>query len=201
MIAFLRGRLIDKQPQALVVDVNGVGYAVSVPLSTFYELPEPGGEVALRVHTVVREDQIALYGFLTPLEQRLFDRLISVNGVGPKLALTALSGIEPAGLVEAVRAADIARLSRIPGIGKKTAERIALELKDKLDGAPGASATSEAAPSSDRSVRDDVRSALVNLGYNEGLAEKALDAVIKEEGSQPAAFEHLLRQALKRLAR
>lgn len=200
MIAFLRGRLIDKQPQALVVDVNGVGYAVAVPLSTFYDLPEPGDEVALRVHTVVREDQIALYGFLTALEQRLFDRLISVNGVGPRLALTALSGIEPAGLVEAVRTADIARLSKIPGIGRKTAERIALELKDKLDGASESSGAAGAPASAERSVRDDVRSALVNLGYNEGLAEKALDAMAKE-GGEPSSFEQLLRQALKRLAR
>jgi Holliday junction DNA helicase RuvA len=200
MIAFLRGRLIEKQPQALVVDVNGVGYAVAVPLSTFYELPEPGHEVALRVNTVVREDQIALYGFLTPLEQRLFDRLISVNGVGPRLALTALSGIEPAGLVEAVRAADIVRLSRIPGIGKKTAERIALELKDKLAPAGEAGADDQTTTGVARSVGDDVRSALVNLGYNAGLAERALDVVLKSSG-EPLAFEQLLRQALKQLAR
>jgi holliday junction DNA helicase RuvA len=200
MIAFLRGRLIEKQPQALVVDVNGVGYAVAVPLSTFYELPEPGHEVALRVHTVVREDQIALYGFLTPLEQRLFDRLISVNGVGPRLALTALSGIEPAGLVEAVRAADIVRLSRIPGIGKKTAERIALELKDKLAPAGEAGGDEQTTTGVARSVGDDVRSALVNLGYNAGLAERALDAVLKSSG-EPLSFEQMLRQALKQLAR
>ncbi|MCL4811894.1 MAG: Holliday junction branch migration protein RuvA [Vicinamibacteraceae bacterium] len=200
MIAFLRGRLIEKGPQALVVDVNGVGYAVSVPLSTFYELPEPGTEVALRVHTVVREDQIALYGFLTALEQRLFDRLITVNGVGPRLALTALSGIEPAGLIEAVRASDIARLSKIPGIGKKTAERIALELKDKLDGGPDTTGAGGAPRAAGRTVRDDVRSALVNLGYNEALAEKALDAVMKD-AAEPAVFEQLLRQALQRLAR
>ena len=150
MIAHLRGRLLEKQPNRLIVDVQGVGYELQVPLSTFYETADPGTEVALRVHTHVREDQISLFAFATSLEQALFERLITVSGVGPKLALAALSGIEPADLVRAICAADIARLTRIPGIGRKTAERISLELKDKVLGtrrdhrrnAPGTSGAS-----------------------------------------------------------
>src|SRR4029453_2157830 len=132
MIALLRGTLVEKHPSRVVVDVGGVGYDVQVPLSTFYGLGEPGATVALRIHTHVREDQIALYGFSTPLEQDLFERLISISGIGPKLGLAVLSGIEPADLVRAIRVQDVARLSKIPGIGKKTAERIGLELKDRL---------------------------------------------------------------------
>ena len=128
MIAFLRGRIQDKQPNRIVVDVNGVGYDVAVPLSTFYGLGEPGSEISLRVHTHVREDALALYGFATALEQDLFERLISISGIGPKLALAVLSGIEPADLVRAVERADVARLTAIPGVGKKTSERIVLEL-------------------------------------------------------------------------
>ena len=132
MIAQLRGSFIEKHPSRVVVDVGGVGYDVQVPLSTFYGLGEPGATVVLRIHTHVREDLIALYGFSTPLEQDLFERLISISGIGPKLGLAVLSGIEPADLIRAIRTQDVARLTKIPGVGKKTAERIGLELKDRL---------------------------------------------------------------------
>src|SRR6187455_1529457 len=146
MIAVLRGSIAEKTPSRVVVDVAGVGYEVLVPLSTFYVLGDAGAAVTLRIHTHVREDVIALYGFLTRLEQDLFERLIAINGVGPKLALAVLSGIEPAELIRAVRTKDVARLTRIPGIGKKTAERIGLELKDRL---PQAAAPVEAAAGDD----------------------------------------------------
>ncbi len=136
MISHLRGRLLEKQPNRVIVDVNGVGYDVHVPLSTFYEMAEPGAEIALRVHTHVREDALVLYGFATVLELHIFERLISVSGIGPKLALAVLSGIEPNELVSAIRTANVARLTGIPGIGKKTAERIGLELKDKMASLP-----------------------------------------------------------------
>ena len=132
MIAYLRGRLSAKQPNRIVIDVNGVGYDVSVPLSTFYGLGDEGGDVALRIHTHVREDALALYGFATALELVLFERLIGISGIGPKLALAVMSGIEPNELVRAIEQSDIARLTAIPGVGKKTSERIVVELKDRL---------------------------------------------------------------------
>ena len=132
MIAFLRGRVHDKQPNRVIVDVGGVGYDVHVPLSTFYNLGDEGAEVSLRVHTHVREDALQFYGFLTELERQLFERLIAISGIGPKLAIVVLSGMETRDLVAAVQRADVARLTTIPGIGKKTAERIVLELKDRL---------------------------------------------------------------------
>ena len=140
VIAHLRGRILEKQPNRIVVDANGVGYDVSVPLSTFYGLGDPGSEIALRIHTHVREDALSLYGFATRLEQELFERLISISGIGPKLALAVLSGIEPPELVRAIERADLARLTAIPGVGKKTSERIIVELKDRLPRAPVASA-------------------------------------------------------------
>ena len=147
MIAYLRGRLFEKHPTRVIVDVNGVGYEVAVPLSTFYTLGYPGGEVSLRVHTHVREDQLALYGFGTPLELAVFERLIGVSGIGPKLALAVLSGLEPRELVAAIERADIGRLTSIPGVGKKTAERIAMELRDRLPGAlAGAEGGAAASP-------------------------------------------------------
>ena len=132
MIAFLRGRVLDKQPNRVVVDVQGVGYELHVPLTTYYDIGEQGTEVALRVHTHVREEALQLYGFLTTLEQQLFERLIAISGIGPKLAIAVLSGIETRELVVAVQRGDLARLTGIPGVGKKTAERIVLELKDRL---------------------------------------------------------------------
>jgi Holliday junction DNA helicase RuvA len=200
MIGFLRGHLLEKHPDRLLVDVQGVGYDVAVPLSTFYVLPDPGESVALRVHTHVREDHIALYGFATPLEQQLFERLIGVSGIGPKLALAALSGIEPGELVRAVRAADIARLTSIPGIGRKTAERINLELKDKLPAAMDATGPAVADASPEGEARADLLSALVNLGYQRTAAEKALDQAFASLG-ETASFEAILKHAFKGLAR
>ena len=150
MIAHLRGRILEKHPNRIVVDVNGVGYDVFVPLSTFYGLGEPGGEIALRIHTHVREDQLALYGFATTLEQDLFERLIGVSGIGPKLALAVLSGIEPLDLIRAIERSDVARLTAIPGVGKKTSERIVLELKDRLPRASIAAVAAGGAPRSRR---------------------------------------------------
>jgi Holliday junction DNA helicase RuvA len=132
MIGFLRGRVLEKQPNRVLVDVNGVGYEVFIPLSTFYEVGDEGAEVALRIHTHVREDALQLFGFLTVLERQMFERLITVSGIGPKLAIAVLSGLETRDLLAAVQRADIARLTTIPGVGKKTAERIVLELKDRL---------------------------------------------------------------------
>jgi Holliday junction DNA helicase RuvA len=200
MIGFLRGRLLEKHPDRLLVDVHGVGYHVAVPLSTFYTLPDTGGDVALRIHTHVREDAIGLYGFSTVLEQQLFERLIGVSGIGPRLALAALSGIEPIELVRAVRTADVARLTSIPGIGKKTAERIGLELKDKLPSAAGAVPSTGAGVATEGDVRTDLLSALVNLGYQRAAAEKAVDAAGRALGPG-ASFEQILRQALRGMAK
>jgi len=199
MIAFLRGRVLDKHPNRIVVDVNGVGYELYVPLSTYYDVGDAGSEISLRVHTHVREDALQLFGFLTALEQQLFERLIAISGIGPKLAIAVLSGIESRELVASVRRADVARLTRIPGIGKKTAERIVLELKDRLAdvAAADAGATVDAA-SVDR-LRDDLVSALENLGYHRPLAEKAADAARARDGS--AAFEDALKSALRELMR
>lgn len=195
MIARLKGTLIEKSPNRLVVDVGGVGYDVLVPLSTFYTLGEAGSGVTLRVHTHVREDVIALYGFGTGLEQDLFERLISVSGIGPKLALAVLSGIDSGELVRAIRTQDVARLTRIPGIGKKTAERIGLELKDRLAHVlqPAAAAAPEDTSGDQR--RDDLLSALTNLGYQQQAAEKAIDATLKR--LPDASFENLLRDVLR----
>jgi Holliday junction DNA helicase RuvA len=192
MIARLSGTISEKHPNRLVVDVNGVGYDVLVPLSTFYLLGDAGAGVTLRVHTHVREDAIALYGFATALEQDLFERLIAINGIGPKLALAVLSGIDPAELVRAIRSQDVARLTRIPGVGKKTAERIGLELKDRL---PQTAATAGALDTAADDVKADLLSALLNLGYNRAVGEKAVDAVLKR--TPQAAFEALLRDVLR----
>jgi Holliday junction DNA helicase RuvA len=197
MIAFLKGRLLEKHPNRITIDVSGVGYDVAVPLSTFYTLGEPGADVALRIHTHVREDALALFGFASPLEQLLFERLIAIGGIGPRLALAVLSGIEPAELVRAVRGQDTARLTAIPGVGKKTAERIGLELKDRLP--PGLATTGVEAPSPDEGVRGDLRSALVNLGYQRAAAEKAIDRVLAR--ARDASFEDSLREVLKTLTR
>jgi holliday junction DNA helicase RuvA len=197
MIALLRGTLIEKTPSRLILDVNGVGYDVLVPLSTFYSLGEAGSVVVLRVHTHVREDALALYGFVTKLEQELFERLIAINGVGPKLALAVLSGIEPAELIRAIRTQDVARLTSIPGIGKKTAERIGLELKDRLPKSLQAIEPAPAVAGAKDQMRDDLLSALVNLGYHRPVAEKAVEVVLK--GSPNAQFEQALRDVLRQL--
>jgi Holliday junction DNA helicase RuvA len=197
VIARLKGTLIEKSPNRLVVDVSGIGYEVMVPLSTFYGLGEPGTSIALRVHTHVREDVIALYGFSTSLEQDLFERLIAVSGIGPKLALAVLSGIDPGELIRAVRNQDVARLTKIPGIGKKTAERIGLELKDRLPLAAESDRTAE--HDATDQFRDDLLSALTNLGYQKQVAEKAIDAVLKN--GHDIAFEEALRDALRGMMR
>jgi Holliday junction DNA helicase RuvA len=200
MIGYLRGRLLEKQPNRLLVDVQGVGYDVQVPLSTFYGLPEPGGEVSLRVHTHVREDVIALFGFATGLELQIFERLIAVSGIGPKVALAVLSGIEVADLTRAVRLGDVARLTAIPGIGKKTAERIVLEIRDRLPHAEAVAAGVTAGPAGAAGdLRGDLLSALLNLGYHRTLAEKAIDAALEAPGE--ATFERLLKLALGGLNR
>ena len=200
MIASLRGRLAAKEPNRIIVDVGGVGYDVVVPLSTFYRLEDAGGEVALRVHTHVREDQIALFGFHSALEQELFERLIGISGIGPKLALAVLSGIEVADLVRAVQLGDVGRLTAIPGIGRKTAERIGLELKDKLPkGLIEEAAAGAGAGDRGGELRQDLLSALLNLGYHRPLAEKAVDAALARTASP--AFETVLKQALRELAR
>lgn len=192
MIAFLRGRLIEKHPNRLVVDVHGVGYDVQVPLSTFYDLAAPGEDVALRIHTHVREDQIALYGFATRLELDLFERLIGVGGIGPKIALAALSGIEPHELVRAVGSNDTRRLSSIPGIGKKTAERLLLELKGRL----GADLPTPAGETPPTDAQGDIVQALLALGYNERDAKAALKALPPDIGVADG-----IRLALKALTR
>jgi Holliday junction DNA helicase RuvA len=198
MIAHLRGRLLDKHPNRVIVDVNGVGYDVHVPLSTFYELAETGADIALRIHTHVREDALMLYGFATHLELQLFERLISVSGIGPKLALAVLSGIEPNELVSAIRTANVARLTGIPGIGKKTAERIGLELKDKMASfLPAESAMPPAGDS--ETLRTDLLSALMNLGYHRPIAERAIDAALRK--SDGSSFEDTLRTALRELSK
>jgi holliday junction DNA helicase RuvA len=199
VIAHLRGRILEKQPNRVVVDVGGVGYDVSVPLSTFYGLGDPGSEISLRVHTHVREDALALYGFGTILEQDLFERLISVSGIGPKVALGVLSGIEPLELMRAIERADVGRLTAIPGVGRKTSERIVLELKDRLPRVQVAAVAAGDVDPAHAGLRDDVLSALVNLGYHRPLAEKAVATAMRTEPD--GGFERTLKQALRELAR
>jgi Holliday junction DNA helicase RuvA len=196
VIAQLRGSLLEKAPSRLIIDVGGVGYEVQVPLSTFYVVGESGSSVSLRIHTHVREDVIALYGFATPLEHGLFERLIAINGVGPKLALAVLSGIEPAELLKAVRLQDVARLTAIPGVGKKTAERISLELKDRLP-TTLTNAHPASAASADDQLRTDLLSALLNLGYQRTAAERAMDRVVT--ATPRPRFEEALKGTLRLL--
>jgi Holliday junction DNA helicase RuvA len=195
MIALLTGRIVEKVPSRVIVDVSGVGYDVLVPLSTFYVLGDAGAPARLRIHTHVREDVIALYGFATALEQELFERLIAIGGVGPKLALAVLSGIEPAELIRAIRGHDVERLTRIPGVGKKTAERIVVELRDKL--AAIAPHEEHERPASRSQLEADVLSALENLGYDRRSAERALEAA--REGAAKH-FEDLLKESLQQLS-
>jgi holliday junction DNA helicase RuvA len=194
MIARLNGKVLEKHPNRVIVDVSGVGYDVQVPLSTFYGCGDPGAAIALRIHTHVREDQLALYGFATDLELVMFEKLIAVSGIGPKLALSVLSGIEPRELAGAIQRNDIARLTAIPGVGKKTAERICVELRDRLP------KTIDAAPASPAdSLREDLVSALANLGYHRQAIDKVLDKL--PGGKSDGRFEDVLRAALKDLSR
>ena len=197
MIALLTGTLLEKNPSRLIVDVGGVGYDVQVPLSTFYVIGEPGVSISLRIHTHVREEIIALYGFATRLEQDLFERLIGISGIGPKLALAVLSGIEPGELIKAIRLQDVARLTAIPGVGKKTAERIGLELKDRLPPALQAAGQAAIDASPGDQLRGDLLSALINLGYQRALAEKAIERTLT--GAAPPGFEQALRDVLRAL--
>ena len=198
MIATLHGVLTEKNPSRLVVDVSGVGYEVSVPLSTFYALGELGAEVDLRIHTHVREDALSLFGFATQLEIDLFGRLIAISGVGPRLALAVLSGLEPPDLLRAIQDSDIVRLQGIPGVGKKTAERISLELKDKLPSNVLLEGETKDFENGTEQVRGDVMSALLNLGYHRPLAERAVKEVLTEEVH---TFEETLRVVLRELAK
>lgn len=193
MIGRLTGRLASKAPDQLLLDVSGVGYLVHIPLSTFYELPDVESPASLWIHTHVREDTLALYGFLTERERSLFLLLLGVAGIGPKVALTVLSGIPPGELAAALRNQDVRRLVAIPGVGKKTAERMVLELAEKA-----ASFAAEAAPEAPAAVAsEDVISALVNLGYRKGEAEKAVDAIAR--AGAPNEFGDYLKLALKKL--
>ncbi len=200
MIGSLTGRLAQKEPSKLIVDVQGVGYEVQVPLSTFYGLGDVGADVSVRIHTHVREDALSLFGFGTALELDLFERLIGISGVGPRLALAVLSGIEPPDLVRAVSAGDVVRLTRIPGVGKKTAERIVLELKDRLPELLVVETDSPEMDTESPRVRDDVLSALLNLGYQRPRAERAVGRVATD-ASDGDQFEDVLRQALRELAK
>ncbi|MFZ0415094.1 MAG: Holliday junction branch migration protein RuvA [Candidatus Acidiferrales bacterium] len=193
MIGQLRGALVEKRPNQVIVDVGGVGYQVQIPLSTFAGLGALHAEVTLLIHTHLREDQIALYGFLTSREKQLFEMLISASGVGPSLALKILSGMGLDDLVPAIRKSDVVRLKQIPGVGQKTAERIILELRDKL---AAVEVTETGKPATRSQVESDVASALVNLGYDERSVEKTLEHV---RGSAAAAFDSLLRAALQKL--
>jgi Holliday junction DNA helicase RuvA len=197
MIAFLRGKLLEKHPNQVIVEAGGVGYDVTIPISTFSALPGLGAETQLRIHTHVREDAFTLFGFFTPEEKALFEKLISVSGIGPSLAIKVLSGMPTAGLIPAIRNSEVDQLVRIPGVGKKTAERIVLELKDKLEGVTGASATATAdrRPPVLNAVEADVLSALLNLGCNRASAEAAVRGA-KTEGSA-LEFEPLFRRALE----
>ena len=197
MIAHLRGTLLAKHPNQAIVETHGVGYDVVIAVPTFSELPATGTEVALHIHTHVREDALNLYGFLRLAEKHLFEKLLTVSGIGPKLAITILSGMPVDEMVGAIRNGDVARLTRIPGIGKKTAERMVLELRDKL---PATTGTAEVSMTAASTIEEDVLSALVNLGYQRAAAEKALQAAERGDKSGQS-FELLFREVLARLSK
>jgi len=197
VIAHLTGTILDKQLQRLTIDVGGVGYDVHVPLSTAYGVGDIGARASLRIYTHVSDDAIRLFGFGSALEQQLFERLISISGIGPKLALAVLSGIEPGDLVRAIVGSDYGRLTSIPGVGRKSAERIVVELKDRVAKLAGHPTDLTAPPADD--VRDDLLSALANLGYQRAAAEKAVDRALGKIDTRE--FEPLLREVLKALVR
>ncbi len=206
MIAHLSGTLLSKQATSVILDVGGVGYEVTIPISTFYELDEPGSKVQLRIYTHVREDALLLYGFKTARERELFMRLISVSGIGPKLGITLLSGMSADEMIASIRTNNLARLTLIPGVGRKTAERLVMELRDKiaalsspeLEEELGAKPSVSVTPTED-AVRADALSALVNLGYQKSTAEKAINAAIVE--GDDISVESILRRSLRRLAK
>jgi Holliday junction DNA helicase RuvA len=201
MIAHLRGTLLVKHPNQVVVDTAGVGYEVNISVPTFSGLPSVGSEVALHIHTHVREDVIALYGFLHPAEKVLFEKLMTVSGIGAKLAITILSGMAAEEMAAAIRGNDLARLTKIPGIGKKTAERMVLELRDKL---PPVSGIATPAVPTLSAMEEDVLSALVNLGYQRATAEKSLASVMKNGvmmNGKTGSFDTMFREALAGLSK
>ena len=200
MIAFLSGKLISKQANTVIVDVGGVGYEVMIPLSTFYELGEMGADVQLRIYTSVREDAIQLFGFRTTRERELYLKLISVQGIGPKSGIAMLSGMSGDEIISAIRTDDLARLVSIPGIGKKTAERLVIELRDKVgELSDGSAPRTSASQLPTETVFDDALSALVNLGYQKNAAEKALQQAVKDGAEM--SVQKLLRAALQTLAK
>jgi Holliday junction DNA helicase RuvA len=196
MIAHLRGRLLSKTPNQAIIECGGVGYDVTISVATFSALPGEGTDATLHIHTHVREDQIALFGFSETQEKRLFEKLLTISGIGPKLAITVLSGIDASRLVTAIRSGDHATLTRIPGIGKKTAERVVLELKDKLDDLavtiPASGGGAHHGPAG-----DDALSALVNLGYPRPVAQKAIETAITKTPEVAHDFETLFRAAMQ----
>src|SRR5271154_6878820 len=196
MIAHLRGKLLSKHPNQIIVETCGVGYEVNISVPTFSELPSNGAEVALHIHTHVREDVLALYGFARPAEKQLFEKLMTVSGIGAKLAITILSGMAADDLTAAIRSNDLARLTKIPGVGKKTAERMVLELRDKLPMAAGVSIATVPATTP---VEEDVLSALVNLGYQRPVAERVVGIVVKS--GKAGSFDAAFREALAGLAK
>ena len=206
MIAHLSGTLLYKQTTTVILDVGGVGYEVTIPLSTFYDLEDAGKEVKLRIYTHVREDALQLYGFKTARERELFQQLISVSGIGPKLGITMLSGMSADEIIVSIRQNNLARLTSIPGVGKKTAERLVIELRDKIAALSSPALEEEfaaqagGAPASEDAVRDDALSALINLGYQKAAAEKAIMAAI-QEGGEDVSVETILRRALRTLAK
>ncbi|MBI4468507.1 MAG: Holliday junction branch migration protein RuvA [Acidobacteria bacterium] len=204
MIGRLTGTLIHKSPTSLLLDVGGVGYEVTVPLSTYYQLPETGLGCALLIHTHVREDALQLFGFQTSRERQLFLKLISVSGIGPRLAITILSGLSPEEIILSIRGSDFTRLTAVPGIGRKTAERLVVELRDRVEelaaaGAGRSSSLAGSAGESDSQVADDVVSALVNLGYPRPMAERTVASVICSQSDHSTAA--LLKASLKLLLR
>ena len=196
MIAHLRGKLHDKQPNLVTVDVAGVGYAVVVPVSTYSRLGSTGADVSLEIHTHVREDALALFGFGTRREKGIFEKLITVGGIGPRLAITILSGLAADELIDAIRTGDVARLTRIPGVGKKTGERMVLELRETLG---ALEAKEDAAPIDGSAVELEVVSALLNLGCSRDAARKAVGRVLREGGE--ISFEPLFRRSLELISR
>jgi len=207
MIAYLSGNLLSKQANTCIIDITGVGYEVIIPLSTFYDLEDVGTTVQLRIYTHVREDALQLYGFKTARERELFLRLISVSGIGPKLGITMLSGMSADEIIASIRTNNLARLTSIPGVGKKTAERLVIELRDKiaalsspaLEEEFATSGTGAGAQPTEDVVRDDALSALINLGYQKSAAEKAITSAMQEGGD--ISVEVILRRSLRQLAR
>jgi Holliday junction DNA helicase RuvA len=206
MIAHLNGRLLSKEPNSVIVDVSGVGYEVSIPLSTFYELANEGSDVQLRIYTHVKEDALQLYGFKTERERKLFINFISVSGIGPKLGIALLSGMSADELINSIKSNNLARLTLIPGVGRKTAERLIVDLREKMTAlattqveADAGAGSISSIPTSDDDVRSQALSGLLNLGYQKSAAEKAIDSVLSEDGE--ITVESVLRRGLRKLAR